>query len=573
MTTKMDSSGITFPDATVQATRAIRSATLVVAASDAHSKAQADYVCDGTADENEINTALGNLPAVGGIVYLTEGTYNLAGAITVGDNQELILSPGAKLVPGSDFDVVVIQGGATLRGGNIDVSGLTSNFTSACIKIDGSEFNGWNEDRHTIIEDVWMLGYRNGGQAYGVALLFECPDGGQIYRVKTRNLYMQYFEYGYRLHTAGTGWINGNQNKDGVLAYVDYAFHLDRDGSAITGNVFRDFIVQAGSNSRRCIKLEGGCHSNIFDNIWPGDWAGYAAEKTVVEEAIGCSDNIYNLICEERYINTVGYTPLFDVYTHGYGSIVDTNSRRVMRGKHMRDLYVPEGCAFYLPMANDEGSAISSFSSPYGLVDLYNSPTWGTAKLGRGKLTFNGTTQYGKTRLAVFGGGYNSFGTDQTFIIVVKPSFNWDDNNKHVFFHTSRTGYTGFELSKTAGNKLCFRSWKSAAFDVSAEGEVQFSSGDSLVLIGSSKDDDTIYLYVNGQQVGTATPTETQETNASNFWFMSDQGPGNYAGGDLLYFAWLCGAGTDDYAITDTLVASHITQRLAVMLYLEDVLT
>jgi hypothetical protein len=64
-----------------------RSATLIVAASDAspRSKLGADFVCDGTADEEEIQAAIDALPAVGGTdeqpigggkVVLTEGTFN-----------------------------------------------------------------------------------------------------------------------------------------------------------------------------------------------------------------------------------------------------------------------------------------------------------------------------------------------------------------------------------------------------------------------------------------------------------------------------------------------------------------
>jgi len=62
-----------------------RSATLIVAASNANarSKRGADYVCDGTADEVEINAAIMALGSVGGKVLLTEGTFNLNTAINI----------------------------------------------------------------------------------------------------------------------------------------------------------------------------------------------------------------------------------------------------------------------------------------------------------------------------------------------------------------------------------------------------------------------------------------------------------------------------------------------------------
>jgi parallel beta-helix repeat protein len=61
-----------------------RGVTLVVAASNASalSKATADYVCDGVSDQTEIKAALAALPAVGGTVQLSEGTFTIDGQIT-----------------------------------------------------------------------------------------------------------------------------------------------------------------------------------------------------------------------------------------------------------------------------------------------------------------------------------------------------------------------------------------------------------------------------------------------------------------------------------------------------------
>ncbi|WP_305066714.1 hypothetical protein, partial [Methanoculleus sp.] len=57
--------------------------TVVVAASDSSpvSKAQADYVCDGTDDQHDIQEAFDALPPSGGTVALSEGTFDCAGSI------------------------------------------------------------------------------------------------------------------------------------------------------------------------------------------------------------------------------------------------------------------------------------------------------------------------------------------------------------------------------------------------------------------------------------------------------------------------------------------------------------
>jgi len=58
---------------------------LTVAANDANAtiKARADYVCDGTADNVQIQAAIDALPAGGGKVALSEGTFNLAATINI----------------------------------------------------------------------------------------------------------------------------------------------------------------------------------------------------------------------------------------------------------------------------------------------------------------------------------------------------------------------------------------------------------------------------------------------------------------------------------------------------------
>jgi hypothetical protein len=66
-----------------------RGATYVIAASDApaHVKAQADYVCDGTADDVQIQAAVDALSINGGNIYLSAGGYNLdTGIVVTGDS-------------------------------------------------------------------------------------------------------------------------------------------------------------------------------------------------------------------------------------------------------------------------------------------------------------------------------------------------------------------------------------------------------------------------------------------------------------------------------------------------------
>jgi len=81
-----------------------KGATLVVAAQNATSaeRAAADFVCDGVADQVEINQAVSALPAEGGSVRLTGGTFNTDDVIYVRRQDVAIHGSGvATLVQGA----------------------------------------------------------------------------------------------------------------------------------------------------------------------------------------------------------------------------------------------------------------------------------------------------------------------------------------------------------------------------------------------------------------------------------------------------------------------------------------
>ncbi len=58
---------------------------LLVAANDAATviKDRADFVCDGAADDVQIQAAIDALPVGGGTVMLSEGTFNIAASVVV----------------------------------------------------------------------------------------------------------------------------------------------------------------------------------------------------------------------------------------------------------------------------------------------------------------------------------------------------------------------------------------------------------------------------------------------------------------------------------------------------------
>ena len=120
-------------------------ATKIVAASNSLlDRRSADYVCDGTADQVEIQQAIDALTA-GGVVYLLEGTYNISGSINLdntapNDSGKAIIGAGSGTVlrvSGSSFNVINASGvnrilisQLMIDGNNIGSNNYGINFNS-----------------------------------------------------------------------------------------------------------------------------------------------------------------------------------------------------------------------------------------------------------------------------------------------------------------------------------------------------------------------------------------------------------------------------------------------------------
>lgn len=95
-----------------------RGATLTVAANNATAleKAQADYVCDGVADNVQIQAALDALPAAGGQVILSEGVFNITTGITLPTTKPFTLRGQGmrgtllKVTSGANIDILTYSG-------------------------------------------------------------------------------------------------------------------------------------------------------------------------------------------------------------------------------------------------------------------------------------------------------------------------------------------------------------------------------------------------------------------------------------------------------------------------------
>ncbi|MCK9327638.1 MAG: right-handed parallel beta-helix repeat-containing protein [Bacteroidales bacterium] len=209
----------TVSSSNISATHKItRSATLVIAASNSSAKvkAQADYVCDGTDDQEEINTAIGIINAVGGgRVILLEGIYYI----------------GASIVPCNNLSF-----GGTGWG---SVRLFQVGNTNVIAKTDGT-----SNDARVIISDIIIVGDAN------------ATSGSAIYIDNQSNFTMSMVyvlsmpEYGIYIGvTSGSNhqlynvYINGC----GAAAYYIGAAHTLLDHAVSDGCLFSLFVPQSGS--------------------------------------------------------------------------------------------------------------------------------------------------------------------------------------------------------------------------------------------------------------------------------------------------------------------------------------
>ena len=88
-----------------------RTARFVIGTSTAGwTSADCDYLCDGTADQTEINNAITALPANGGEIVILDGTYNIIKKIDVTKDNVSIRGNGNATILKRMFDSYVKEG-------------------------------------------------------------------------------------------------------------------------------------------------------------------------------------------------------------------------------------------------------------------------------------------------------------------------------------------------------------------------------------------------------------------------------------------------------------------------------
>jgi len=290
-----------------------RSVTKVIAANDSIDKTKADYVCDGTNDEVQIQAAIDAL-TTGGIILLMEGNYNIGAGIT-GANYTNIMG-----MFGNDFPSNT--SGTTL---NLVANVTMFDFTSKHgWSIKNIRFNGNSRANYPIIKgiggvtylcnhfqikecgfyncipalyfsqvyDCWIIDCKFGNCGNGTYPAVDIHTGTTECSNNVRFLGCHWEQtFGIGIKSVRDTGVLTNYN----LVVANCKFEGDtssNDKAAIYGylassHIYDNIIIRSRPNS---IELLGGSNNIIHDNYFWGETTTYAIS------VIGTSCLIHNNI-------------------------------------------------------------------------------------------------------------------------------------------------------------------------------------------------------------------------------------------------------------------------------------
>jgi len=254
-----------------------RAATKFVASCTANDlqKAQADYVCDGTADDVEINAAIAALPPGGGKVVLSEGTF---------DQQAIINAVSRLTLEGQGQATVIKASGAFVA--DIVAIDTISDVTIRNIRFDGNNAGGvartyqirLDTADHVLIEGCYF--YDASGVGVGNDSATEdCTDV-----LITNNFFENTDKEGVRFSDSDRIIVKGCHLTDcakdgGYLSYV--LLNTGCTACLVQGNTFHATAVVA---SRYGVDVGASSRMTISGNDF------YQLEMAIWMEKVACTD-------------------------------------------------------------------------------------------------------------------------------------------------------------------------------------------------------------------------------------------------------------------------------------------
>lgn len=242
-----------------------------------------DYLCDGVADNVQINAAIQALPAAGGEIKILDGTYNLASKIIVDKNNVLISGCGFSTVLSKGWSATVYEGIITLSAASkcciekLRFSGGSDNFISAIYLGAACDENIISNNNIT-------------GLTSGVTILSSSNN------IISNNIISGCLQYGVQIKSSSENVVSDNRVKNCSRG-------IDIDSS--------QYIVVTGNS---CYARDYGIHTNASDwnvvsgNICRGATTGIELSNFSYGAVSGnnCSNNDIGIrLSFNSHVNTV----------------------------------------------------------------------------------------------------------------------------------------------------------------------------------------------------------------------------------------------------------------------------
>jgi len=253
----------------------------IVAASDAsaESKNMADYVCDGTSDQEEIQNAIDDLPSQGGIIFLTEGTYNFSdpgagSCLSVGKNITLIGAGKGSTkivmnVSGSGRGLLGLSAAVKVLLANMRIDFATSSSYARSsylmrtgASVDGTEIT---VDKCTLyyVNDVYSTKNLPNSKIYYI--------DSELYRSGAAFVYMAYTTYRFGEIHYDNCYLRIDYSSGGTYSYLN---NLYIRNSKIYINVDATITYPATAHVYNCriegrhaySQMFGDCYLNVYNS-------------------------------------------------------------------------------------------------------------------------------------------------------------------------------------------------------------------------------------------------------------------------------------------------------------------
>jgi len=479
-----------------------RTATFTVAASDSSnsSKAQADYVCDGTADNVEIQAAIDALPAGGGeiavlganLAFSNKVSIDLATKrVSIRGQNTLITSTCATGIP--CFEIIN------------NPAGLVINPTLSGFRIEGTVASTGRVG--VVIKDCLYcptlehLDIRRCDKA----IVVDKGTSSQIEGLILRDIHLSYNNYG--IYLAPTA--NASDTCQSRLEVIDMIVPADGVGLYIGNNMalgrsYLEIMVWLVGNNAKGIFNDGSLTGSFLNYKCEGggSYTGRIAIDVGTNAQAGHSaqcefHNGMNSASGEIWVNDpFGKKLLFEEPGRPQLELSSFNKA---------DIIVP-----FIQGAAQQGTWAYDYSNYGNHLTLLNNPTWGS--LGRlGKVTFNGTTQYSTTPNITLSGS-------RTFVMVVSPDFLETENVQRQLVGWAFNANNNFQIHKTsnAGGNIVRAVYTGGGVVKAAGIALGFAQNEVLVLIFTYNDTTRVgTFYSKGISKGSFSDATTIEAGAS----------------------------------------------------------